>query len=114
MKGERSQRGRMRAANRVVNGKQYAEYVIKKQALELIRLDRREPVEARADLLYCSSRDEPLQIGERNPKGLDVTRPEEGSEAPFPQACRGEGWCWHRRTIINVGTYNQVPTFIFI
>jgi hypothetical protein len=47
----------------------------------------------------------------RGSEGLDVAWPEEGAKARFPQARWGKGWGWHSGNMINVGTYNQVPTF---
>jgi hypothetical protein len=80
--------------------------------LKFVRLGRGQAVEARADLLDCPLRNEPLEFGERDPKRLDVAGAEKGPEAGFPQASRGEGLGWHLGNIINVGTYMQVPTFI--
>jgi hypothetical protein len=63
--------------------------------LKLVRVDRCEPIESGADLLDRTFRNEPLEFGERNPKGRDITRPKESAKAGFPKTRRGERWGGH-------------------
>ena len=49
---------------------------------------------------------EPLEVGERNPEGLDVAPPEEGPKAGFPKTRRGKRPDRHDVDIINISTYN--------